>query len=338
MNIILKNLLIWVIVASIVSLNVRIEPDPGESLVYMRTTVTLFLLYIIVVPVYFHNLVTANFLRRKKWLISLVLFLGMNALLATLWPLVAPFIDMLGRYLVQEEVDQSIPSLGAWYNVFGLYMFVSLMGISFPLARQALVRQQKQREAELSTLKNQLNPHFLFNSLNNLYGLSVTKSDKLPGLMLKLSDLLRYSLYETQTERVPLHKEVAYLENFVELERIRLEDSAQISFQVTGDVKDKQVAPLLLIPFVENAFKHHGAARGAASTIAIRLSVAEKSLTLDCHNSVDPAGTRTDATLQAGGIGTEITRKRLSLLYPKEHTLQVTEEPESYRVQLTLPL
>ncbi|HAP62701.1 MAG TPA: hypothetical protein DCR93_25455 [Cytophagales bacterium] len=339
-NIVVLNLFWWLVAGLILLLNVQVNSDEAESLEVLRWTVFATLGYIMIPTVYFHNLVTLQrFFLRKRWFWGLAVFFGFNIVGALTLNYMAEFVEIfIGFVHSSESSPQDEAVFDSFSNAFGIYTFISLVGMMAQLARFSFLRQQKAKEAELNTLKGQLNPHFLFNSLNNLYGLSVTKSDKLPGLMLQLSDLLRYSLYDTQTDRVPLTKEVNYLRNYVELERIRLEDSVQIEFKVEGDPEGKDVAPLLLIPFIENAFKHHGTARNNCAKIDIQLKISEKELSLDCYNTVDPAGKRQAKEVAEGGLGTENTRKRLSLLYPSRHRLATEIKSDSYRVLLTLPL
>lgn len=340
LNALLKNLLIWVLIGTILSPNIQVEAGPGESLQYLQVVVILFMIYFVMVPVYYNNLVTLKFLRRRKWLLGIALFLGGNTLLAVSFPRASPIIDAIAKALVHNPrgLDQEIPTIGSLTNIFGIIILSSLVGMAFSIAYQSFTRQKQQREAELKTLKSQLNPHFLFNSLNNLYGMSVAQDKKLPGLMLKLSDLLRYSLYETQADQVPVQKEMDYLQNFVELEKIRLEDTVEILLNLPSENLAYHMPPLLLIPFVENTFKHLGTNSQGETKIEISLSIQDKRMVLDCQNTLDPTGLRQDTTLQAGGIGTQNSKKRLALLFPKDHQLTVKKTPESYSVYLSFPL
>lgn len=222
-------------------------------------------------------------------------------------------------------------------NVFGGVLLIILFGVALKLARDSFFRRQEEKEAALKLLKAQLNPHFLFNTLNNLYGLSVVKSEKLPDLMLKLSDLLRYSLYETREMFVPLEKEIKYLENYISLEKIRLEDKAEIQFNISGNVNSNIIAPMLLIVFVENAFKHLGVLDSMKSKVLVTIEVGENSLMFKCINTTD-AGDIQHNNLEKGksGIGLQNARKRLDLMYPEKHKLQIAQQENCYQVVLTL--
>jgi LytS/YehU family sensor histidine kinase len=209
--------------------------------------------------------------------------------------------------------------------------------MAIKIARDSFIRRQQEKEAELKLLKSQLNPHFLFNTLNNLYGLSVMKSDKLPSLMLKLSDLLRYSLYETKETYVPLEKEIKYLENYMSLEKIRLEDKTEIRFDKTGNFSDKKIAPMLLIVFVENAFKYLEVSKDKLSKVKVNLKTEENKLIFNCENTFDETEI-IKQNLEAGksGIGLQNAKKRLDLIYPNKHQLTIKKENENYVVQLIL--
>ncbi len=194
-------------------------------------------------------------------------------------------------------------------------------------------------EAEYKLLKDQINPHFLFNTMNNFYGLAVTNSKKLPDLMIRLSDLLRYSLYETQQEKVPLSDELAYLKNYIELEKIRLEENLQIEFN--ADVKNAekfQIAPLLFIIFIENAFKHAKNAIDESVFISVNVTVSDNGiLTLNVKNNYNTNAQNGFTTEK--GIGLENAKKRLSVIYPDgKHILAIHQDDKFYNVELMIHL
>ncbi len=197
---------------------------------------------------------------------------------------------------------------------------------------EALIKEQ-QLMAEVNNLKSQIAPHFLFNTLNNLYGLAVEKSDKLPNLMLRLSDLLRHSLYETQKPSVPLHEEMAILKSYIELERIRLEDDLKLEFHNTVPEKsDLVIAPLLLIVFVENAFKHAKYVQSGAVEIYIDTELKNDWFILRIRNNYN-----TEKAGSVNGIGLINVQRRLDVLYPI-HSLIINREKSFYSVELKLPL
>jgi len=217
-------------------------------------------------------------------------------------------------------------------NVFGGVLLILIFGTALKLAKDSFVRRQQEKEAELKLLKAQLNPHFLFNTLNNLYGLSVIKSDKLPDLMLKLSDLLRYSLYETSSVLVPLEKEIKYLENYISLEKIRLEDKTEIIFEVSGNVSTIKIAPMLFIVFVENAFKHGNFKNPKTRGIIHLFSEKDK---LIFHSKNEISNQNKD---RVGGIGLENIKKRLELIYGENHELLIEKSEDIFEAILKIDL
>ncbi|MBK8568219.1 MAG: histidine kinase [Saprospiraceae bacterium] len=190
---------------------------------------------------------------------------------------------------------------------------------------------------ELSALKSQVNPHFLFNSLNNLYSLALDQDKRTPDIILRLSQTMRYLLYESNADFVPLAKEVEHLQNFVEMQRLRVGEKAIISFQVQGDLGEKQVAPLLFLPLVENGFKHGIKGETEGAFIKIHLQVADDQLVFKTENNKGTVDEpiRDD---KSGGVGLENLRRRLNLLYPDKHKLDVVDGVTVFTVVLTIQL
>ena len=186
-------------------------------------------------------------------------------------------------------------------------------------------------QAEVNYLRSQVNPHFLFNALNNLYALTLQKSDQAPDVVLKLSAMMEYMLYESDEARVPLEKEIGYLENYLELEKLRHGDQADIKMQVTGTVDSCSVPPFLLLPLVENAFKHGISKAIHNAFLHIRIRVGP-GIEVEVVNNKMSAKQES----AAGGIGLVNLRNRLELLYPGEYELQTNERPDEYRVFLKI--
>jgi LytS/YehU family sensor histidine kinase len=196
-------------------------------------------------------------------------------------------------------------------------------------------KKQQQLAAEINNLKSQIAPHFLFNTLNNLYGLAVDKSDKLPELMLRLSDLLRHSLYETQKPVVSINDEINVLKSYIELESIRLENDLKLEFDSTGPATASyQIAPLILIVFVENAFKHAKFVQSAPVDIYIKTSVEDDWFSLTIRNNYNQ-----ERESSENGIGLVNVKRRLAVLYPdKQHQLTIIKDELFYTVYLELRL
>lgn len=187
-------------------------------------------------------------------------------------------------------------------------------------------------DAELSYLKAQINPHFLFNTLNSIYSLALQKSDDAANAVVKLSGMMRYVLTESQRESVSLEKEINYIKDYVELQKLRLGNAVRLDFNISGNAAQKQIAPLLLIPFIENAFKH-GVNAEENSEIKIEINVTESAVNLFVKNNKVNVDNTTDVKT---GLGVENTKNRLILLYPDKHHLTIDDNPLSFAVSLSI--
>ncbi|MEJ0102545.1 MAG: histidine kinase [Bacteroidota bacterium] len=186
--------------------------------------------------------------------------------------------------------------------------------------------------AEVNFLKSQINPHFLFNTLNSIYSQAHNRSEHTEYSILKLSELLRYVLYESGEEKVPLEKDIQYINNYIDLQRMRLSSKVTLNYSVTGQLQGHSIAPLMLISFIENAFKH-GISYSQSSTISIELMVFEKTLTLNVANPIIKNDTFTQ-----GGLGLKNVTRRLELLYPGKYSLDARHTDNRYIVNLKLDL
>lgn len=194
---------------------------------------------------------------------------------------------------------------------------------------------QDKLEAELKFLKAQIHPHFLFNTLNNLYALTLKKSDHAPEMVLKLSDLLNYMLYECNADRVPLKKEIELLENYLSLEKIRYGKRLDLSFNVKGDISGKFIAPMLILPFVENSFKHGVSGETKDAWVGIDLNVKGDQMTLKVENSKSDNGAKDERNYKEG-IGLKNVKRRLELLYSANYDLKTFDTDETYLIVLKL--
>ena len=288
----------------------------------------------LMIPSYTQNLLILPVFRRRRWGLGILLYLIQLVLLVALLPYL---LNAVGNVF---SVLFGITDLADWrkeHIAFSVVAF-TVMATFFKISFDRLMLDKQRKENELRHLKAQLNPHFLFNTLNNLYGLSVAESKMLPGLMLRLSDLLRYSLYDTNQQYVSLQKEVEYIANYVELEKIRWNDSAAIRLEVQGDMEGQHIAPLLLIVFIENAFKHLSVAKGQQAYVRILLAVENGKLHVQVKNSLDTSLLPVQTGTRKGGLGLDNARKRLDLIYPDQYTLTINRLPESFEVELQIEL
>ena len=218
------------------------------------------------------------------------------------------------------------------------HLFLFLGVFFFSLLLRINTRWKKAEEEKLSTelsyLKLQVNPHFLFNTLNSIYSLALEKSDNTAAAVVKLSAMMRYVLTDADKEMVTLDKDITYITSFVDLQHIRFGESLPLTFTVTGDTNGKKIAPLMLIPFIENAFKH-GINAEEQTAITIHISVTESELHLFVQNNkVSVQLTEDEKT----GVGIMNAKNRLTLLYPGKHNLLITDSDDTFTVSLKIDL
>ncbi|MBC8082694.1 MAG: sensor histidine kinase [Hymenobacter sp.] len=252
-------------------------------------------------------------------------------------------LDAILKYLLQQYVlgplvhDWPAPLGGTALlairgNLLASWVFVLLAFVLKHLRdhyRSETLLHEK-NAMELAYLRAQLNPHFLFNSMNNLYGLALTEPESTPDAILKLSELMRYMLYESNADRVSLAQEVEYLSSYIALEKLRHEGAVYIDFAVEGNLVGCQIAPLLLICFVENAFKH-GTVHNPAHPLQLHLTVREGHIYFTTRNQI--VAQNKDLT---GGVGLPTVRRRLALLYPQQHHLAITDHDGTFHCVLDL--
>lgn len=236
-----------------------------------------------------------------------------------------------------------------YYDFFDILEFVvsyllitSLFKFSKSWFRQLEAKQRigllekEKTVAELYALKAQINPHFLFNSLNNLYSLSLDNDKRTPRIILRLSEMMRYLLYESEVQRVSLQKEVEHLDNYIEMQELRLGANADIQFFKKGLFENVKIAPLLFLPLVENAFKHGVKGHKDGAFIHVFLSLHNGEIIFKVENKKGEV----DKTLYQnnGGVGLENLKKRLELIYPDKHQLYVVENTDNYSTILKINL
>lgn len=199
--------------------------------------------------------------------------------------------------------------------------------------KQQQEKQKERLQSELSFLRSQISPHFIFNILNSIVYLIRTKSDLAEPVTLKLSELMRYMLYESENAQIPLGKEVAYLKNYIELQQVRFGEDVDIVFDAEGEASTQMIEPMLLIPFVENAFKH-GVGMVLNPSIKIVLNISENTLSFSVKNKIAPETAMHKDT--SSGIGLKNVQRRLELLYPETHELLIQGEKDWFWVDLRL--
>ena len=249
-------------------------------------------------------------------------------------------IGLLNLHTISHNIYSLPEYIRAGYASFmSISLIINLMAIGIALSIRYFMRQserrQKEVEAELAWLKNQINPHFLFNTLNNISSLAQIDGDETQEAIMQLSDLLRYAMYESNKPKVRLDGEVEFMRNYINLMKLRCNEMTEVNAQFKIHNAQLEVAPLLFISLVENAFKH-GMNSNAPAMIDIRLEQQDDTLVFTCGNTNNPKPTKDRS---GSGIGIENTRRRLDLLYPGCYTWEQTITPENiYHVNISIRL
>ncbi len=194
--------------------------------------------------------------------------------------------------------------------------------------------ESEKLRAELKFLQYQMNPHFFLNTLNNTYGLALEKSERAPKILMGLSELMRYILYETDSQRVPLELELKSTKNLIALQQIRYDRPIEVSFYVSGDIENCSIPPVTIIPLVENAFKHGFKHSSDKNWLEIKVIKRDSLLEIEVSNSVN---TLTKSNGKNQGIGLANIRKRLNILYGEDHRLVIDDGPKIFKVNIVLP-
>lgn len=296
----------------------------------------------------FTYLVTEYFIPRFYSDRKLIRFLLSLFLILMIYPCIA-YLErtyIINVFIYDDPIPYSIYNFLSAIMVF-IFGLAPLAGyrIAVLITRESIYREQvehdkmmtevKLKEAELQLLKGQLHPHFLFNTLNNLYSLSIQKSSRTSDVIIRVSDLLNYIIYDCNTEKVSLEKEIEFIKSYIELEKLRYDDTLKLTTSFTGNFHGKHIAPMILHTFIENSFKH-GASRDTGSPrIDILLNISGNILNLSVINSRMPDDEQEQT---AGGIGIENAKKRLSLIYPGKHILEIVTTKTAFNVTLEIQL
>lgn len=326
-----QHLIFWA-VALFILLNIFKTSGSLEKIDVIYT----FIFLLPVVGFVYLNLYLAipRFLKKEKYLWYTLILLALTACGA-----VSLFV------LFDSLIDLILPSFYfiSYYNVPVLMLFMGSFLVVTTLLKFSrswfmLLRVERMTSShQLKSLQSQVNPHFLLNSLQSIYALSLEKSDLTPKVILQLSDILKYTLYETNQQSVKLEKEMQMLKDYLDMHRHRIDPQrAEIKLEITGDAGDCRIAPMLLIPFVENSFKH--GLQGSTGKTFVHIDIEIDA----CHflfritnnlGATDPIGKG-----DRNGIGIENTRQRLDLIYPGKHNLSIVRKENTFEVELKLDL
>ena len=217
-----------------------------------------------------------------------------------------------------------------------ILMYISVFVSSIALRMNSRLQQIEnfKYNTQLNNLRTQINPHFLFNTLNSIYSVTIKKAPEAADMVEKLAEMMRFTLKESQSDYVPLSKEIEYVQNYIELQKMRFDENVKITFQVTGDMKQFRIAPLILIPFIENAFKY-GVNSEEDSLINIQIAIEQSNLSVLVHNN---KVFLENSMVEKNGVGIENTLKRLDLIYPHQHQCVIKETDKDFTVTLQITL
>ncbi|MDF2193189.1 histidine kinase [Paraflavitalea sp. CAU 1676] len=300
------------------------QPVPYVATAYLLYLGTFYINLIIIIPLW----------ARNKRIVSLLLaWLALIALYTLLFLLVNYLFNAYQyqrpRLIILNTFTRSLIFCGIFLLASTLYRF------TVDWFRHERLSEQKENQhlkTELSFLRSQINPHFLFNTLNNIYTLAYQRSEKTADAVMKLSGMMQYMLYESNSEKVPLQKELDYIAQLIALEQLRVKGSMALDFTITGNPEKYLLPPMLLIPFVENIFKH-GVINDKTDPALIRLTIAEGRLHLFTSN-------RMNSHVKDGGhgVGLANVKRRINILYPGSPGVNIEKQADHYSVQLILQL
>ncbi len=226
--------------------------------------------------------------------------------------------------------------ISPYVGVGGMALSVKLLLYWYRQKMQTIEVEKQKTAAELQLLKSQLHPHFLFNTLNNLYSYTLEASPKAPEIVMKLTELLRFMILESNSLKIPLKKEIKLLQNYISLEKLRYGDRLDLSVTISGEIDKYQISPLLLLPFLENAFKHGTSKQLAKSWINLNISVEDSVMKFNLGNSTEPENNGGNSEI--GGLGLQNVKRRLELLYNDKYTFEKKKNEEAFFVTLNIIL
>jgi sensor histidine kinase YesM len=326
--------IIWTFYALLLLL-AGVRMQGWSSLLIQQTGIHLF--FVIGVVYVNYNYLIPEYLLTKKYFLYLLLALGVAGIAM---PLEVTVLYLNLQEAPAQQAELLTERTGHFVFLFIILLVSTIIKIIKQWVEQERIQQELERknlQSELSFLKSQINPHFLFNTLNSIYALSLKKSDDAPDIVLKLSEMMRYMLYRSEDKKVSLADEIQYINNYLALEQIRYADKAQIDFVCTiVQPEQYEIAPLIFIPFLENAFKHGLSQSIVAGYVTSLLEIGEDGvLEFTIQNTKT---TERDERYFKGGIGLTNVKRRLELIYPNQYVLDIEDTDSLYIVTLRLEL
>lgn len=315
-------------------------PNPDEEKI-SKTFFTIFLFALVPSAITFYEFyffIFPRILKKKNYYTT--------ALIGVLIAITSGIIGFTLLYFIYggtctQETDSSF--LEDFIGISLFIAFIALISGIIALVIQGFITwfdeiklkeelKQKTFDTELALVKSQLDPHFLFNTINNIDVLILKDPKTASDYLNHLSDIMRFMLFETKADEIPLTKELEYIDKYIELQRIRTSNTTYVEYTVTGVPDEKKIAPMIFIPFIENAFKHT-TNKKIEEAINIKIEINDHSVKMICINKIDP---NRSSNAERNGLGNQLIEKRLNLIYPKRHSLEVTNEDYVYSVCLKI--
>lgn len=307
--------------------------DPASDVKYLLLCFTISGVLLITFYFNYFFLIPKFLFSKKNWLYFLFLLLIIVIVLFTLG-IIFYFSDFNPERLTESEpiVEKIIPVI--MINAIVLWLLSIGSSILWAFYTRLKQAENEKLSAQIASLKSQINPHFLFNTLNNIYATVIDTSPKAADMIDKLSEMMRYTMRDTQQDFVLLEDEINYISNYIELQRLRLDRSVKLEYNCMENIQDLQIAPMLLIPFVENAFKH-GVNSEQKSHIKIEITMNKQELQLSVANNKVSIQQN---IYERSGLGIENTKHRLNLIYPSKHLLVINNTEKQFLVSLYIDL
>jgi len=299
---------------------------------FVPSFLSFYLYYFILFPKY---------LQQKKFLQSIIVGLLISAGVSVIAYILHRFLIETGHVVDMDQGGKNGRStagrvivimtfIGSVCGVVALVIKGFITWFNEIKLKQAL--KEKNHEMELALIKSKLDPHLLFNTINNIDALIIKDAVEASNYLNKLSDIMRFMLYETMADKILLSQEIAYIEKYIALQKIRTANVNYIHFTVSGDIGNKFIAPMIFIPFIENAFKHT-TNKKLENAITVNILITDKKIKMVCENKFD---SKPKVQSMDSGLGNELIQKRLQLIYPDKHLLEINKNNELYSVHLTI--
>ena len=327
----LGNLILLTMIMTILSQTQSIEPT--EILYFSKIAIGFVLVPGLFAFYAYYFFLFPKYLQKRK-LTQAIFYGSIIAVFAALAGVIALYFLVDFVYSCYQQSNFfAIPLMAIWGIVYG---FIALVIKGFITWYEEIkikeMLQEKNHSMELALVKSQLDPHFLFNTINNIDVLILKNANKASNFLNKLSDIMRFMLFETKTDEILLSKEIEYIEKYIGLQKIRTANTTYVNYTVIGKADQQTIAPMIFIPFIENAFKHT-TNKKVDNAINIKIIIEKNRVKLECVNKFDPYR---KSKPESHGLGNDLIQKRLNLIYPEAHQLTIRQVEDSYTVELII--